>query len=132
MNVIFVTRLVLEAADDPEDKLWVVREDFRVSVDFELFIVPEGYITDLASVPRVPLAYWLAGGRARKAAVFHDYLYSIKKPKAFADLCFYHGMRREGVSWPVANLMYAAVAAFGRGAYDAKSEPLNELPGDAP
>jgi len=29
-----------------------------------LIIVPEGYITDFASVPRLPFAYWLTGDTA--------------------------------------------------------------------
>jgi hypothetical protein len=39
-------------------------------------IVPEGYVTDFASVPRVPIAYLLTGGLAHAAAVVHDYLYT--------------------------------------------------------
>lgn len=39
-------------------------------------IVPEGYITDFASVPRVPIAYLLTGGLAHAAAVVHDFLYT--------------------------------------------------------
>ena len=40
-------------------------------------IVPEGFETDLASVPRVPIAYMTWGDRAHREAVLHDYLYSI-------------------------------------------------------
>lgn len=123
MNVVFVTPLVLEALDDPLDVLWRVKEDFRVSVDFQLFVVPAGYVTDLASVPRVPFVYLVAGGRARKAAVIHDWLYGEQRGKGFADNVFYYAMRREGISWPVAQLMYQAVAQFGTVAYDRKREP---------
>jgi uncharacterized protein DUF1353 len=35
-------------------------------------VVPEGFITDFASVPRLPFIYWFAGDTARKAAVIHD------------------------------------------------------------
>ena len=37
--------------------------------------VPAEFITDLASVPRLPLAYLLAGNTAHAPAVLHDYLY---------------------------------------------------------
>lgn len=37
--------------------------------------VPREFITDFASVPRLPFAYLLAGGRAPGPAVVHDYLY---------------------------------------------------------
>jgi len=39
---------------------------------------PAGFITDLASVPRIPLVYWLVGGRANHAAVIHDYCYRLR------------------------------------------------------
>lgn len=37
-------------------------------------VVPQGFTTDYASVPRVPLAYWLTGDTAHASAVIHDYL----------------------------------------------------------
>lgn len=39
--------------------------------------VPKGFKTDLASVPRFPIAYWFWGGREHREAVIHDYLYCI-------------------------------------------------------
>ena len=40
-----------------------------------LIEVPTGALTDFASVPRLPLAYLLAGDTAHEAAVIHDFLY---------------------------------------------------------
>jgi hypothetical protein len=41
-------------------------------------IVPKGFITDLASVPRVPpIVYAAWGNRAHYESVIHDYLYCI-------------------------------------------------------
>lgn len=40
-----------------------------------LIIVEQGFLTDYASVPRAPLAYWLVGDTAHEAAVIHDWLY---------------------------------------------------------
>lgn len=37
--------------------------------------VPAGFITDFASVPRIPLAFMLFGGIGDYAAVVHDWLY---------------------------------------------------------
>ena len=34
--------------------------------------IPQGYQTDLASVPRIPLAYWRTGGKAVLPAIVHD------------------------------------------------------------
>jgi len=43
--------------------------------DKTIFIACAGLETDFASVPRLPLAYLIAGNTAHKAAVIHDYLY---------------------------------------------------------
>jgi Protein of unknown function (DUF1353) len=37
--------------------------------------VPKGFVTDLASVPRVPILFEYWGYRAHREAVIHDYLY---------------------------------------------------------
>ncbi len=51
--------------------------------------VPGGFCTDFASVPRLPLAYLVAGGRATRAAVVHDYLYQThEEPRDVADDVF--------------------------------------------
>jgi hypothetical protein len=39
------------------------------------YCIPIGFQTDYASVPRVPIAFWLWGDRAHRPAVLHDYLY---------------------------------------------------------
>lgn len=41
-----------------------------------IIIVPEGFITDLASIPRIPILYALLGGLGNAAAVVHDFLYT--------------------------------------------------------
>lgn len=40
-----------------------------------LIIVDRGTQTDFASVPRIPLAYLIAGGRTNASATLHDSLY---------------------------------------------------------
>ena len=40
-----------------------------------LIEVPRGFETDLASVPRVPIAFWIWGDRAHREAVVHDFCY---------------------------------------------------------
>jgi hypothetical protein len=44
----------------------------------DVIIVPAGFKTDLASVPRLPLIFLLTGDRARKSAIVHDWLYACK------------------------------------------------------
>jgi len=74
-------------------------------------VVPAKFVTDLASVPRVPFAFWLTGGRAHGPAVVHDWLY--QKPdfedRAKADAVLYEAM---GVSQP--SLGFEAESAWTR------------------
>lgn len=52
---------------------WLIYESKTVG----LILVPPGYVTDFASVPRLPLIYLLFGGQSDEEATLHDYLYSV-------------------------------------------------------
>jgi len=45
-----------------------------------MIIVPAGFVTDFASVPRMPIAFWLTGDTAHASAVVHDYLVRVQFP----------------------------------------------------
>jgi len=77
----FLSKLCMENADDSDDGQWVLTKPliYRSDVAMETFIVPAGFRTDLASVPRLPVIYWLTGDVAAEAAVVHDFLYSTHK-----------------------------------------------------
>jgi len=81
-------------------------------------VVPRGFITDGASVPR-PL-WWLlpAWGRYSRAAVVHDYLCAairsgapqpLAPDRRTADALFYQAMAACGVNVAMRWLMWAAV-----------------------
>lgn len=55
---------------------WRLTEPLQFSSSYldEVLEVPAGFETDFASVPRIPVAYWLTGDTAHAAAVIHDYL----------------------------------------------------------
>lgn len=59
---------------------------------------PTGFVTDFASIPRLPFVYWLLGGRASKAAVIHDLLYrkGIGVTRAQADEVLIEAMEVTG------------------------------------
>ncbi len=81
-------------------------------------IVPTGFVTDFASVPRLPLVWWLAGATAQKAAVVHDYLYRKGKySRKVADRVFREAMQASGLNIVHRNLMYLGVRALGQSAY---------------
>ncbi len=82
-------------------------------------VVPTGFVTDFASVPRVPIIWWLAGGTANRAAVVHDYLYRKGKySRKIADRVFREAMQASGLNIVHRNLMYMAVRAAGGSHYE--------------
>ena len=86
-------------------------------------MVPDGFETDLASVPRLPLAYMLTGGKANAAAVVHDYLYASRQfPRSKADAIFYEAIRASGHGWFTANLMWLGVRLGGGFAWGSKGD----------
>lgn len=80
--------------------------------------VPAGFITDFASTPRVPLAYWLTGGTAVAPAIIHDWLYQTHHvTRRRADAIFYEAMRSEQMPRWRSGVMWLAVRLGGWWAY---------------
>ena len=92
---------------------WVLSRPLIYKTATDWVYVPVGFKTDLASVPRIPGVYAVIQGRANKAAVVHDWLYSRQANREYADRLFYRAMRDEGVGPVMAWLIYAAVRVFG-------------------
>lgn len=81
-------------------------------------VVPAGYCTDFASVPRLPLVYWWTGGRAVLPAIVHDYLYDCwtrRITRKEADRVFLEAMtsHRDPRRWVTRQAMYWGVRAGG-------------------
>jgi hypothetical protein len=76
--------------------------------------VPEGFITDLASVPRILWALFPRWGKHGFGAVIHDWLYvSGEVSRAEADWIFNEMMKHYNVRRLQRYMMYWAVRAFG-------------------
>ncbi len=101
-----------------ETKRWVTTKPFKYISDKGVKIeIPQGYSTDLDSVPRVPFLHAWLKGRATKSAVIHDWLYYNKHNRAEADKIFLAAMKDEGVrAWRRVPI-YLAVRLFGWLAY---------------
>lgn len=83
-----------------------------------LVIVPEGFVTDFASVPRAPLTYWLFGGIGDEAAVVHDFLYETGAvTRDLADLVYGEALEACGVARWRRAAMVLAVQLFGGSRY---------------
>jgi hypothetical protein len=79
-------------------------------------IVPEGFITDGASIPKVFWSILAPFGDYFAAAVIHDYLYNKECPlynRKEADLIFKEAMFNIGVPWYRRDIVYQAVNTFG-------------------
>jgi hypothetical protein len=76
-------------------------------------IVPIGFVTDFASIPRVGRVLITGHGKDRWGAVVHDYLYSIGHSRKGADRVFLEALEVSGVGWLKRRAMYRAVRTGG-------------------
>lgn len=82
-------------------------------------VVPAGFITDLASIPRALRGVLEQNGRSRKAAVLHDWLYSSQRigtrriTRAQADAVFRQALEAEHVGWVARSLYWSGVRVGG-------------------
>lgn len=118
MIVKFLTPLNVTEIDD---NTWRLDVDFIAQIDSDRLCVPTGFVTDFASVPRLPFAYMLFGDTAHRAAVLHDYLYSLGKCKReYADFVLMSAMQADGQGWFMRKAMWLGVRLFGGSHFVAK------------
>lgn len=81
--------------------------------------IPEGFVTDFASIPSAFRFIFSPFGRHAPAAVIHDYLYAVgqQKSRKYADFIFKEAMRESGVSTWRRTVMYLMVRLFGGRGY---------------
>lgn len=109
-------------------QLWVVKKTFSYYLDNEQnrrVVVPEGYLTDGASVPRPFWSIVPPWGDYGQAAVMHDWLCEylrvwdtregrwIKITRDECDSIFNEAMKTLGVSDRLRKVMYGAVVTYG-------------------
>lgn len=97
---------------------WILTEDCIYITNVKtaagpksVVIVPEGFVTDLASIPRVFRLLIVKNGKHRPAAIIHDYLCSLKLKfsRVSADKIFLEAMKVCKVPRIRRRLMYMAV-----------------------
>lgn len=80
----------------------------------QVLTIPHGFITDLASIPRVFHVLIPVNGKHRAAAIVHDYLYVTQiMSRAESDRIFLEAMEDLGVRWSQRWAMYSAVRIGG-------------------
>lgn len=118
----FLNLPVLRLASNEDDGKWVLVEALYYQSDIakRTILVPPGFQTDLASVPRLPFVYWLTGSTSTAAAVVHDWLYSSREvPRKMADEILREASEATGVPAWRRWLMWAGVR-IGGGAHYAR------------
>lgn len=140
----FSGKLVLVLLDDKEHgavrdgrSLWGVHDGltYRTSIGGEATItVQPGFVTDLASIPRLVWTIYPPDGPWVKAAIIHDYLYgtsgtgvwknhpsSISRAtpytRAEADDILREAMANRGVGLATRNVIWSAVRVGGAGGW---------------
>ncbi|EEF5015739.1 DUF1353 domain-containing protein [Salmonella enterica] len=114
----FTTPAILEMLGHYE---WRVHEPFTFYLSddsSDVIEVPAGFVTDLATIPRIFWSLMPPDGKYAKAAIIHDYLYdNALRTKKEADRIFLDGMTVLGVPRWKRIIMYYAVRLFGQGMY---------------
>lgn len=107
----FCTRLLLS---DYKPNEWVVEKDLVYFYEGTRIVVPKGFITDLASIPRPLRGILNVNGKSRKPAVLHDYLYCSKLyERSVCDQIFYEALVSEGMNKLLAKTYWAGVRSGG-------------------
>lgn len=115
----FLSTLRVELADESAGT-WRLTQPlhYQSAVARRRIIVPAGFVTDFASVPRLPIIYMATGDTAHAPAVVHDWLYSAGQVRrSTADRVFLEAMQAVGVPWLRRRAMYAAVRLLGGSHY---------------
>lgn len=117
----FRSKLIVEVIADEQFKLLQPLRYYSVLMGEEI-VVPEGFVTDFASVPRIPPFYDMYGGKACIAATVHDYLCDqsneeqdrakAHKMRVLGDDVFLEAMQATGIDPNTANPMHQAVSFY--------------------
>ena len=76
--------------------------------------VPTGFVTDLASVPRIFWDIFPPFGKYTQAAIIHDYIYKGHNyPRGTCDNIFLEAMIVLGVSWISRNIIWSQLRLWG-------------------
>jgi hypothetical protein len=122
-SVVYST--VPELRWDHKTEKWTVLREFRVDwhrdgKSSRSFTVSAGFLTDLASVPRIARSIVPQVGRHLQAAIAHDWCLTHemvfcdrKMTEAEKHQLFRDGSASLGVPWLRRNIMYQAVRAWG-------------------
>lgn len=123
---VFLTELNVTLLDDAANSgrgQWRLDEPlvFQSNTAQRFITVPEGFVTDFASVPRLPLVFLLVGNTCQKGSVLHDYIYRTGLlPRLLGDQVHYEANKAAGVPWWLRTLVFIGVRLGGFSSYKKK------------
>lgn len=112
----FLNKLRVEEVDQVGSGRWRMLAPLLYDSDIllHLVVVPQGFVTDFGSVPRLPFAYALFGNIAQGPATVHDWLYTVHRTsRRTADAILREAMAVTGVSWIQRWAWWLGVRLFG-------------------
>lgn len=116
----FLSSLAVEMVG--EDKWRLTKPLVYLSiVAKQTLVVPEGFITDFASVPRIPIIFEVFGDRGQMAAALHDWLYTAPHPlptRSAADDVLKEALIAQGMDEGEATLMFFGARLGGQSNYE--------------
>ena len=99
---------------DVKKGMWVVTQDYRPEPPVRLPMIPQGFRTDLASVPRFFWRFLAPFELSIEAPLVHDFLYRRHLfPRWYADSLLYDLAVKAGVPKWKARIAWLAVRWFG-------------------
>lgn len=99
---------------------WMVRMplEYEIGDSGKVISVPNGFVTDFASVPAALRPFFPKLGKYLQAAIVHDYLYWNQScSKGQADRIFYYAMKESHVGTLDMLAFFQAVDKFGKKAW---------------
>jgi hypothetical protein len=111
----FATALKVEPASAFDGQEWRLLAPLVFVSDVAgRIVVPAGFVTNFASVPRIPGVYELCGNTSSVAATIHDYAYTTHiVSRRVADAILREASAATGVPGWRRWAMWAGVRAFG-------------------
>lgn len=106
--------------EQKKEVLWCLQKPICVELsNEEMVVIPIGFVTDFASVPKFLWSFIGPVGHYNMASVIHDYFYTYKnKSRKFADYEFLNWMNFQSPNRKIRNkLMYWGVRLFGAKRY---------------
>ncbi len=113
IDVEFVTPICL--VPEPGDRFRLC-DNMIVHVDDKYMVVPRGFVTDLASIPRIlwPI-FWPDDYDSIASSILHDWHYccDAEIERKHADEIFYYGQLSRGASRLKAYIYYVGIRRIG-------------------